>query len=165
MEVEALKTTNNLFLSHAKYIKEVLEKTKMHKANAVSTPLVSLAKFILEDGSKPFNATQYKKVASNLQYLSLTWLDIAFAVNKHSRYIHQSFELHWQCIKSSLSFHTFFDVDWGGNKNDFTFTTAYLFFLGAIRYPGLLKSKNMCLVSLQKPNNELWLILSQSGVG
>ena len=57
-------------------------------AKLVSTPLAIYSTLTLHDGSPPSDATQYHYLIGNLQYLQLTQLDIAFAVNKVSQYMH-----------------------------------------------------------------------------
>ncbi|KAJ9672834.1 hypothetical protein PVL29_026181 [Vitis rotundifolia] len=46
---------------------------------------------------------------------------------------------------NTLSLHAFSDVDWAGNKDDYTSTSAYIFYLG--RHPISWSSKKHCTVA------------------
>ena len=82
--VEATYTSSKLFLSQRKYIQDLLSKTNMQDAKAVTTPLSTGESLKLCDGSPATDPTQYRQVLGSLQYLSLTRPDISFAVNKLS---------------------------------------------------------------------------------
>ena len=46
---------------------------------------------------------------------------------------------------SNLSLHAFSDADWTGNKDNYTFTSAYIVYLG--RHPISWSSKKQCIVA------------------
>lgn len=92
----------------------------------------------------------FRQLVGALQYLSLTRPDVAFAVNKLSQFMHKPLQLHWQALKRvvrylkgtifhglllkrnvPLTLTGFSDADWGGNKDDFSSTTAYVIYLGS----------------------------------
>jgi len=144
-----LPTPSGLFLSQHKYIRDLLVRTRMDGAKEVDTPLITTGSLILKDGSPPANATEYRSVIGALQYLNLTRPNISFAVNKLSQFMHCPTESHWSATKCLLrylkgiifhglhlrrhrnpSLHAFSDVDWAGNLDDRTSTTAYVIFLG-----------------------------------
>lgn len=104
------------------------------------------------------DATEYRAVVGNLQYLFLTRPDISFSVNKLSQYMHRSTTEHWKAMKRILrylsgtmthdiyfpanntpSLHAFTNADWAGNKDDYTSTSAYIVYLG--RHPIAWSSK------------------------
>lgn len=78
-----------------------------------------------------------------------TCLNIAYAVNKLSQYMHQSCDEHWFTAKrvlcylsgtkkmglfsyasNPISVHAYFDADWIGDKNNYTSMCAYLVYVG-----------------------------------
>ncbi|KAK0580290.1 hypothetical protein LWI29_000376 [Acer saccharum] len=148
--VEAHRTSHGLYLSQQQYIRDLLVKANMFDAKPVSTPLSLTESLKLNDGSAPTDATQYRQVLGSLQYLSLTRLDISFAVNKLSQFMHKPTTTHWNAVKrvlrylrgslahglllsrsSPLNLHAFADADWAGDPDDRRSTTAYIVFLGS----------------------------------
>ncbi|KAK1553365.1 hypothetical protein Q3G72_033738 [Acer saccharum] len=82
--VEATTTPHGLFLAQSKYIRDLLSSNNMLDAKLVTTPLSHTKTLKLHDGSPATDSTQYRHVLDSMQYLSLTRLDISFAVNKLS---------------------------------------------------------------------------------
>ena len=93
--------------------------------------------------------TQYRRLIGSLQYLQFTRLDIAFAVNKLSQFMHMPTEDHWQAAKRILRYlagtpdHGIFfsannklvlqaysDSDWAGDTDDYVSTNSYIIYLG-----------------------------------
>ena len=93
--------------------------------------------------------SEFHRIISCLQYLSLTRPDISFAVNKLSQFMHKPTTNHWTATKRLLRylkqtiFHgiqihkiglpilrTYSDADWAGNVDDRTSTSTYISFLG-----------------------------------
>ncbi|GKV40982.1 hypothetical protein SLEP1_g48566 [Rubroshorea leprosula] len=129
--IEAIKTSTGLFLSQHRYINDLLQKHKMDGAKPVATPM-STSRLSLQTSSPRLpNGTAYRQLVGSLQYLSLTRLDISFAINKLSQYMHCPTEMHWQAIKrilrylkntmfhgllirptSTLALHAFSDSNW-----------------------------------------------------
>lgn len=101
---EAVPVTNGLFLSQQKYIRDLLLRTKMDGAKAVTTPLATKEVLQLHDGSPPADPTEYHRLIVALQYLSLTRPDIAFSVNKLAQFMHQLSLVHWTATKCVLCY-------------------------------------------------------------
>lgn len=93
--------------------------------------------------------TLFKSTIDRLQYLSITRLDMAFAVNKLSQFMHKPTLLHWQYVKCLLRYlkHTlhfglqiqrssptllqaYSDANWGGCRDDRRSTSGFCIFLG-----------------------------------
>ena len=106
-------------------------------ANVVSTPISSNMSFELHDGALPADPTKYHQVIGSMQHLSRTQLDVSFAVNKLSQFMHCPSTTHWYAVKrvlrylkgivhlglflqkdSPLTLHAFADADWVGNCDD-----------------------------------------------
>ena len=79
-----------LLLSQRQYTIDILSCHNMMGAKPVSTLLAISSTLTFHDGSSPCDATQYRRLVGNLQYLQLTVPDIAFIiVFKKSRYINE----------------------------------------------------------------------------
>ncbi|XP_019053481.1 PREDICTED: uncharacterized protein LOC109114767 [Nelumbo nucifera] len=56
------------------------------------------------DGEPLSNPTQYRSIVGALQYVTLTRLDVAFAVNKVCQFLHAPTEEHWGAVKRILRY-------------------------------------------------------------
>jgi histone deacetylase 1/2 len=105
------------------------------------------------------DATRYRSVVGALQYFTLTWPDLAFAVNKVCQYLHSPTTAHWTAVKrilryvkgtsdvglrimksSSMLISGFSDADWAGDIDDRRSTSGLLFSMDLILYHGVLES-------------------------
>jgi hypothetical protein len=80
--VEAHTTASGMYLSQRSYISDLLQKTKMHEAKPVTSPMSSSTILSKHSGTSLSDPTSYRSAVGSLQYLSLTHPDIAFAVSK-----------------------------------------------------------------------------------
>ena len=148
--VEAISTSDGMFLSQHKYVRDLLAKFHLEGIKDSSTPLSSTGRLTLNDCSPPANATQFRNLIGGLQYLQLiTRPDIASAVNKLAQFMHAPTQTHWTAAKRLLCYlkHTIhfglnlrrqqpFDlrayssVDWAGDHDSYKSTTAFVLFLG-----------------------------------
>lgn len=92
--IEVIPTSNGLFLSQHQHIQNVLTKFKMDGAKPVATPLSSSDPLSPVDGSPSVDPTPYRQLVGSLQYLAFTRLDVSFAVNKLSQFMHSPSQLH-----------------------------------------------------------------------
>ena len=76
----------------------------MMDAKLVHTPLPTSPPITLHSGSPLKDATEYRTIVGSLQYLLITRLDIAFAVNKLSQYMHQLTTEHWILVNFFLRY-------------------------------------------------------------
>ena len=102
--VEAHHTKEGLHLCQRKYILDLLHKYDMLNAKPVTTPMASSPKLHLKSGISLSDPTKYRRLIGSLQYLQFTRLDIAFAVNKLSQFMHMPTEDHWQAAKRILRY-------------------------------------------------------------
>ena len=147
--IEVLTTPSGVLLTQRRYISDLLAWTKMFGAKPIATPLVTDGNLILHSGIALTNYTKYKTLVGSLQYLYLTHPDLSYVVNKLSQFMHHPMSEHWNAAKrllrylygtlthglflhkaNTLSLHAFSDADWVGNKDDYTFTSAYIIYLG-----------------------------------
>jgi histone deacetylase 1/2 len=48
------------------------------------------------------DATEYRNIVGGLQYLTITRLDLSFAVNRVCQYLHAPTDMHWSAVKLHL---------------------------------------------------------------
>ena len=131
----------------------------MQDAKTIPTPIPTSPTLMLNSGSSLFDPTEYCQVVGSLHNLFITRLDIAFAVNKLSQYMHCPTTAYWSFVKrllrylvgtvddglqlykdstlnlhafsnTSLNLQAFSDADWVGDKDVFCSTGAYVVYLG-----------------------------------
>ena len=102
--IEARRTNNGLHLSQRRYILDLLHQYKMEDANPVSTPMASAPKLTLTLGIALSDPKEFGKLIGSLQYLQFSRLDIAYAVNRLSQFMHRLTDLHWQVAKRILRY-------------------------------------------------------------
>lgn len=146
--IEVLRT-KGLHLNQKKYIHDLLAKMNMHDVKPVTTPITPSSK-LTKLGDIHSNPKEYRTLVGSLQYLAFTRVDIAYAVNKLSQFMHAPMSEHWQAAKrvlrylagtsthdfyfkrnDSLSLHAYSDADWAGDTNDLVSTNDYIVYLGS----------------------------------
>lgn len=70
------------FLGQIKYATNLLVKTKINEAYSCSSPVVVGTKLCIEDSSLFKDPIEYRTTIEDLQYLTITRLDLSFVVNK-----------------------------------------------------------------------------------
>lgn len=140
---------NGLFVSQTKYIRDLLEHTKMMECTPINTPM-ALKSIITSFDEQPIDPTQYRQLVGSLQYLTFTRPDIVHAVNKACQHFQAPTKADLRAIKrilrylkgtmehgirffkqSSLRLTGFCDADWAGCTNTRRSTSGYCIFLGA----------------------------------
>jgi hypothetical protein len=104
LNIEALHTDNGLYVSQRRYILDLLMHNKMDKAKPCLTPMstsLPLSKFA---GVAFHYPSLYRSIVEGLQYLSFTRPDIAFAIHKVSKFMHNPMEMHWAAVKHILCY-------------------------------------------------------------
>lgn len=71
-------------LTQERYASEIIQHVGMTKCKPTDTPFSTSEKLVLGSGSRlgPNDSTRYRSIVDTLQYLTLTWPDISFSVNK-----------------------------------------------------------------------------------
>ena len=104
--IEVKKHGNDLHLSQEKYAVDLLNRVGMQDYKPSPTPLSSTKQLSLAEG-EPLNSedsTRYRSIVGALQYLTLTRLDISFAVNKVCQFLHAPTTSHWTAAKRILRY-------------------------------------------------------------
>ncbi|GJY03854.1 retrovirus-related pol polyprotein from transposon TNT 1-94 [Tanacetum coccineum] len=119
--IEIVLHVSGILLSQKKYILELLQSAGLSNGNPVSFLMVTSSSLSLDDSTAFSNPVKYRQVVGSLQYVTLSWPDIAFAVNKVCQYMHAPTENHWSAVKRilrylhgnpNISLEAFSDVDW-----------------------------------------------------
>jgi histone deacetylase 1/2 len=152
LSIEVSKVRDGIILTQEKYANDVLERVGMTQCKPVNSALSTLEKLSCFEGTTlgPKDATNYRSVVGALQYLTLTRLDISFAVNKVCQFLHAPTTVHWAAVKrilrylkqstnvglkinrsSSLLVSAFSNADWAGCLDDRRSTGGFAVFLGA----------------------------------
>ncbi|XP_042969121.1 uncharacterized mitochondrial protein AtMg00810-like [Carya illinoinensis] len=105
--IEALFSTDGLYLTQRKYTVELLKRSKMDKCKSCITAISTTSNLSVNDEGDFEDPFLYRSIVGGLQYLSFTRPDIAYSV-------HQAFS----------------DVDWAGDRDDRRSISTYCIFLG-----------------------------------
>lgn len=146
--IEVLSTSNGLFLSQAKYAKEILEKADMIYAKPMCTPMMVGHKLSSSGDPLP-DPSVYRSIVAALQYVTLTRPDLAFSVNSVCQHMHSPTSSHFKAVKRILRYlkgtmhhglhfssqrtldnYGFCDADWAGCPDTGRYTRGYAIFLG-----------------------------------
>jgi hypothetical protein len=102
--IEVKRSANGLRLSQRKYTNDLNQRAGMVLCKPTLTPLATSTKISAHDGGllSSADATKYQSIIGALQYLALTWSDIAYAVNKVYQYLHAPRSSHWTVVKRIL---------------------------------------------------------------
>eukprot|EP00253_Pinus_taeda_P013575 PITA_13575 len=118
--IEVDQNEKGIFISHARYVNQVLSRFNMQECKAAITPTVMGLKLSREDRRKDFDPSLYKSIVGSLMYLTATRPDIMYAVSLISRFMERPKEAHWQT-----------DSDWAGSVDDRKSTSGYVFHMGS----------------------------------
>jgi len=128
---------------------DLLQRAGMAECHSTTTHVDTQAKLSATDGAPVADATQYRSLASALQYLTLTRSDLAYAVQQICLFMHDPREPHLAMLKRVLryvkgtlstglhigtcsiaSLTAYSDADWVGCPDSRRSTSRYCVFLG-----------------------------------
>ncbi|XP_047342737.1 uncharacterized mitochondrial protein AtMg00810-like [Impatiens glandulifera] len=81
------RTKDDLFLSQSKYIDNILTRADMLQAKPLHTPVSAASSLSKHDGDPLSDPFLYRSIVGALQYLTLTRLELAFAVNRACQFM------------------------------------------------------------------------------
>ena len=148
--LEITHSTDGLYITQAKYASELLSQVGLTDSKTVDTP-VKLNAHLTPTGGKPlFNPSLYRCLVASLVYLTVTRLEISYAIHQVSQYLSAPRSTHYAVVlrilqylkgtlfhglfysaQSSLVLRAFSDADWAGDPTDRRSTTGYCFLLGS----------------------------------
>lgn len=74
------------------------------ESKPVGKPMASSPKLTLNSGTSLSDPSEFRRLVGILQYLGFTRLDIAYAVNRLSQFMHRPTQNHWQAAKRVLRY-------------------------------------------------------------
>ncbi|KAL0553717.1 hypothetical protein IC582_007621 [Cucumis melo] len=110
-----------MFLSQAKYITDLLQKTKMIEAKPISTLMVSGQLVSAHQGENFHDVYLYRSTVGALHYATLTHPEISYSALSHGL---------WLRCSTNLSIVGFADADWASNPDDRKSTSGYCVYFG-----------------------------------
>jgi len=103
--IETKKLTDgSLLLTQTKYTRDLLAKTNMTDCKPISSPMVTGIKLSKDHGVLVADPSHYRSVVGALQYLTITRLELSFAVNKVCQFMSNHLDLHWTAAKWILRY-------------------------------------------------------------
>ncbi|CAL9022379.1 unnamed protein product [Prunus brigantina] len=146
--IEMATSHKGLFLNQHKYVLDLLQEADMINSKPACTPLDSKLKLDME-GEPLNNISHYQRLVGKLIYLTITRLDITYAVSLVSQFMHSPTMAHLNVVKRILRYLKgsagrgilmkkndttqimgYTDADWAGNAIDRKSTTGYCTFVG-----------------------------------
>ena len=95
---------HGLFLSQKQYILDLLLKSNMINAKPVNSLMTSSKSISRFDSAAFADPSLYRSVVGSLPYISLTRLDVSFAVNKVCQFLQRPTINHWAVVKRILHY-------------------------------------------------------------
>ena len=96
--IQVAHKKDGLFLSHDKYVSDLLIKSGMELSKPCATLCLPYNRLLKEDGKPYNNPALYRSLVGALQYLTFTRPDIAFAVHQVCQFMN-SMEAHFVAVK------------------------------------------------------------------
>jgi len=102
--INIYKTSNGLILSKSYYVEKSFEKFSKSDNSTVKIS-INISVYLSKNRGKWINQLKYSWITRNLIYvMNYTWIDIAYSVNKRSRYTSNLSINHYKVIKRILKY-------------------------------------------------------------
>ena len=182
--IKISKTSDGLILSQSHYIEKILKKFKQDENSPTRTP-VDVNQHLSKNNGKSISQQEYAQAIGSLMYvMNCNRLNIAYTINKLSRYTSNLGSDHWKaivrvlrylkytknyglhCSKYLATLEGYCDANWISDTKDSKSTSGYLFILGG-EVVSWKSSKQTCIarstmesefIALDKAGEEVeWL--------
>lgn len=146
--IEVAYGSEGIYLSHRKYILDLLNEVGLLHCKPATTPIEQNHQ-VMADVGEPVDKHQYQRLVGRLIYLSHTRPGIAYAVSIVSRYMHDPRSGHLNAVNRILRYlkgcpgkgilfsdhghlgiEGYTDADWAGCLDDRRSTSGYCMFVG-----------------------------------
>ncbi|GAV65217.1 LOW QUALITY PROTEIN: hypothetical protein CFOL_v3_08732, partial [Cephalotus follicularis] len=146
--IEVAYSNVSIALSQRKYTLDILGDVGLRDSKPVDTPMDPCVKLDNEQGDLLYDFEKYRRLVGKLNYLTITRIDISFAVRVVSQFMHDPRASHLEAVyrimrylKSAssrgilfsnnghLRLEAFTDTDWAGSRDDRRSTSGYCTFL------------------------------------
>ena len=147
--LEVSFSIDGYYLTQAKYTSDLISRASITDRKILDTPIEYNCRLNSHDGESLSDATLYRQLVGSLIHLTVTRLDISYAVHVVSQFMAAPRSPHYAVVlrilrypkgtifdglhfsfHSSLTLQTYSDADWASNLIDRRTTTGYCFFLG-----------------------------------
>jgi histone deacetylase 1/2 len=149
--VEIKRTINRIHLNQSKYLVDVLKRFKLDGIKPYFNPMANSTKLSNNQSDYLSNLEIYQSLVGSLQYLCITWPNIAYIVNKVNQYQVAPTTDHMKAVKCIVRYlkstphhgllyrrncdtfqhlNAYSDVDWGGDIDDKRSHSGHYIFLG-----------------------------------
>jgi len=161
------QTMAGMFISQAKYLKDMLKIYGMEDCSPMSTSMTTDCKLSKDDDSPPVDATHYRSTIGALLYLTATRLKITQAVGMVGRFQSTPKQSHLLAVKriqrylkgthdfslwypksSTFTVTAYTDADWARSVDDQKSTSGNAFFLGDYLVSWLNKKQTSISLSI-----------------
>ncbi|KAG8479750.1 hypothetical protein CXB51_029643 [Gossypium anomalum] len=141
--------SDGVFLTQRKYVIDLLKRASMDRSNSLPTPMVTMSKLSVSEGSPVEDEHHYRSIVGALQYVVITRPDIAYSVNKVFQFMHRPLDVHFKAVKRILRYmqgtlnyglqftrtskfllEGYSDASWGSDIDDRRSTSGFCVFLG-----------------------------------
>jgi hypothetical protein len=102
LQIKQLK--NGTFVSHGKYIKDMLKKFRMEDAKAISTPMGTNGSLDSDASGNMVDQKMYRSMIRSLLYMTTSGMDVIFSVCMCARFQASLRESHLKATKRILRY-------------------------------------------------------------
>ncbi|KAK4268343.1 hypothetical protein QN277_025013 [Acacia crassicarpa] len=102
--LEIYRDSLGMCINQTKYILDLLKRFNMYDSAPVPTLMVTGRQFHANEGKFMTDPSLYRRAIGSLQYLTTSWPDIAYSVNKLSQFLSKPTEVHFQGFKRILRY-------------------------------------------------------------
>ncbi|XP_058759023.1 uncharacterized mitochondrial protein AtMg00810-like [Vicia villosa] len=169
--LEVHSNSKGIFLNQHKYTEDLVSLAGLQSVVPVDTPLEVNVKYHRYEGDLLPDPLLYLQLVGSLNYLTITRMDISFAVQQVSQFMHTPRHLHLAVVRriilylkgtshrglffpanTSLTLLSYSDADWAGCADTQRSVSSWCIFLG----PALIswKSKKQARVSKSSTESE-----------
>jgi len=97
--IQVQRDSMSISLSQDKYVDDLLHKFHFHTVKLVTTPSAARILLSLTDGELLVDPTEYRNMVGALQYLTMTYFDIAYAIHVVFQFMHAPRTTHLHAVK------------------------------------------------------------------
>jgi hypothetical protein len=92
--IQVMRSSSGFFLSQQQYAVNLLQRAGMSDCHSTTTPIDMQAKLSATIGHPIADPSLYRSLIGGLQYLTLMWPDIAYAIQQACLHMHNPREAH-----------------------------------------------------------------------
>jgi hypothetical protein len=92
--IQVMRSSSGFFLSQQQYAVNLLQRAGMSDCHSTTTPIDMQAKLSTTIGHPIADPSLYRSLVEGLQYLTLMWPDIAYAIQQACLHMHNPHEAH-----------------------------------------------------------------------